>query len=97
MIKTLGLEKTTGEYIECLIFQRLWGSRRCWKTEKEVKDCVSVRELQYKNKKDKKKGLRDNIDIRFKGLCYEDYHTILSYNRQKKIMPELYICVIEIV
>ena len=64
MIKKEGLEKAGNEFIECLIYRRMWDSDRWWKTAAEVRRGVK----QFKYNKDKDQGLKDNIMMRFKGF-----------------------------
>ena len=50
LAKEEGLEKATDEYIECLIFHRMWLSDRCWKTVAEVRS--GIKALRYKKDKE---------------------------------------------
>ena len=85
LLKQLGLEKATNEYIDCLIYHKMYDSDRCWKTAAEVRN--RVKNLQYK--KDKFAALKDNIQIRFMGFGWEDWHTTWSKNGKNKTIPEL--------
>jgi len=73
----------TDEYIECLIHHTLWGSERCWKTKKEVKD--GLRSLEYKT--DKYAALKDNFMIRFLGFGWKDFDVTMSKDGRKKPIP----------
>ena len=62
LVKKEGLEKAHGEYIECLVYHRMFNSDRLWNTAKEVRD--GVKALQCK--KEKEEALKVNILMRFK-------------------------------
>jgi len=93
LVKEEGLEKAHGEYIECLIYHRMFNSDRLWKTAKDVRD--GVKALQYK--KDKEEGLKDNILMRFKGMGWVDAQTTWSKDGKKKTIPQLQQRLIEII
>ena len=58
------LEKATDEYIECLIYHWMWDFEQCWKTVPEVR--AGVKALKFKTHKEE--ALKDNIQMRFKGM-----------------------------
>ena len=81
LLKKEGMEKATDQYIECLIYHRMWISERCWKTPAEVR--AGVRALEFK--KDKEEALKDNIRIRWLGMGWvEEAETSWSKNGVKK-------------
>ena len=49
-----------------------------------------------KLKKDKEAALRDNINMRFKGLGFKEAHTTWSKNGKKKTLPQLQARLIEV-
>ena len=59
MVKQKGLENSTDEFIQCLIYRQMWDSDRRRKTAGEVKKEVRALEL----KKNKESGLKENIQI----------------------------------
>ena len=64
LMKRGGLENATDEFIQCLIYRQMWDSDRLWKTAGEVKK--EVRDLELK--KEKESGLKDNIQMQYKGM-----------------------------
>lgn len=84
-LKQLGLEKATEEHIECLIYHMMYGSERFWKTTDEVRE--GMKGLRYK--KDKEQALKDNIQMRFRGLGWVDCHTTWSKDGKKKTLHTL--------
>ena len=85
LLKKEGMEKATGQYIECLIYHRMWISERCWKTPAEVR--AGVRALEFK--KDKEEALKDNVRIRWLGMGWvEKAETSWSENGVKKNNPK---------
>ena len=63
-LKEAILLKGQDEYIECLTFHYMWKAERCLDTEANVK--AGVKALRYK--KDKEALLKDNIQMRWKGV-----------------------------
>jgi hypothetical protein len=92
LVKREGLEKASHAYIECLIYHRMYHSDRCWKTAAQVKKVMKSLKL----KKDKEAALRDNINMRFKGLGFKEAHTTWSKNGKKKTLPQLQARLIEV-
>ena len=84
-LKQLGLEKATEEHIECLIYHMMYGSERCWKTTDKVRE--GMKGLRYK--KDKEQALKDNIQMRFRGLGWVDCHTTWSKDGKKNTLHTL--------
>ena len=93
LIKAEGLEKASNQYIECLVYHKLWDSDRCWKTAAEVRK--GVKDLRFK--KDKEQALKDNIQIRFKGFGWDDARTTWSKDGKKKSIAVLQSRLIEII
>ena len=79
------MEKATDGHFECMIYHKMYESDKCWKTREEVTE--GMKALQYK--KDKEQALKDNIQMRFKGLGYEDCHVTWSKNGKKKTLHAL--------
>ena len=81
LLKEADMETATDQYIECLIYHRMWISKRCWKTPTKVR--AGVRALEFK--KDKEEALKDNIRIRWLGMGWvEEAETSWSENGVKK-------------
>ena len=87
------MEKASNEYIECLIYHKLWNSDRCWKTLVEVQK--GVKALIYK--KDKDEVLKDNLQMRFKGFGWEEARFTWSENGRKKPIPVSQAKLIEVI
>ena len=64
MVKRKRLEKATYKFIPCLIYRQMWNSDRRWKTSGEVNE--EVIDLKLNNKKES--GLKENIQMHYKGL-----------------------------
>ena len=77
LVKREELEKA---FIKCLIYHRMYHSDRCWKTAAHVKRGMKSLKL----KKDKEAALRDNINMRFKGLGFKEAHTTWSKKWEKE-------------
>ena len=59
------------EFIEALIYHRMWSSGACWKTTGAITE--RLKKLKYK--KDKLGALRDDIQIRYLGLGWDECKT----------------------
>ena len=64
--KEKGNEYAEDEFIECIIYYRMWDSEACWETVSEV--TAGLRGI--KTKSGKAVALNDNIRIRWKGLVW---------------------------
>ena len=62
-----GFEPAKDEFIEALIYHRMWSSAACWKTIGAVIE--GLKKLKYK--KVKLGVLKDNIQIRYLGLGWD--------------------------
>ena len=71
----------------------MWDSDRRWNTDGEVKKEVRALKL----KKEKESGLKDNIQMHYKGLVQVEAKTTWSKNGKKKTIPELQDLLIEII
>ena len=71
----------------------MWDSGRRWKTDSEVKK--EVRALKLKNEKES--GIKDNIQMHYKGLGQVESKITWSKNGRKKTISELQDCYIEII
>ena len=71
----------------------MWDSDRLWKTAGEVKK--EVRDLELK--KEKELGLKDNIQMKYKGLGRVEAKTTWYKNGKKKTIAELQDHLIEII
>ena len=63
----------------------MWDSEACMKTANDVASCL--KSLKYK--KDKLQALKDNIQIRYKGFGWENWHTHWSSGGVSYSVPEL--------
>ena len=84
LVKREGLENSTDEFIECLIYRQMWDSDRRWKTAGEVKKEVRALKL----KKEKESGLKENIQMHYKGLGRVEAKNTWSKNGKKKTIPD---------
>ena len=82
-MKREGSEKETYEFIQCLIYIQMWDSYWRWKTDGEVKN--EVRALRFN--KDKESGIKDNIQMKYKGLGLVEAKTKWSKNGKEKTIP----------
>ena len=71
----------------------MWDSDRRWNTDGEVKKEVRAMKL----KKEKESGLKDNIQMHYKGLVQVEAKTTCYKNGKKKTVPELRDRLIEII
>ena len=62
--KEKGIEDSEDEFIECMIYHRMWDFGDCWKNVAEV--TAGLRGV--KTKGGKVAALKDNIQIQWKGL-----------------------------
>ena len=62
-----GFKHAKDEFVEALIYHRMWSSAACWKTICAVIEVP--KKLKYK--KDKLGALKDNIQIRYLGLGWD--------------------------
>ena len=69
--KEKGLEDAEEEFIECIIYHRMWDSEACWKTVTNV--TTGLRRI--KTKSGKIASLNDNIRICWKGLGWKECET----------------------
>ena len=88
-----GLEKANDEFIQCVIYRKMWDSDRRWKKNGGVKKEV----IDLKFNKDKDSGLKENFKMHYKGLGQVEAKTTWSKNGKKKTIPELPDCLIEII
>ena len=61
----------------------MWYSDRQWKTSREVKKDVRALKL----KKEKESGLKDNIQVHYKGLGQVETKTTQYKHEKKKSIP----------
>ena len=66
-----GLEDAEDEFIESLIYHKMWDSDACWKSTAEVTSGLR----RIKTKCGKYAALKDNIRIRWKGLGWAECET----------------------
>ena len=66
-----GLEDAEDEFIESLIYHKMWDSDARWKSTAEVTN----RLRRIKTKCGKYAALKDNIRICWKGLCWAECET----------------------
>ena len=71
MAKEKGLQDAKDEFIESLIYHKMWDSEACWKTVAAVTAGLK----RIKTKGGKVHALKDNIQIRWKGLGWEECET----------------------
>ena len=72
MAEEKGLVDAYDDFIECIIYHRMWDSEACWKT---ITDVTTVLR-RIKTKSGKVASLKDNIRIRWKGLGLEECETM---------------------
>ena len=60
LVKLKGLEDAEDEFIESLIYHKMWNSDACWKIIREVSDGLR----RIKTKSGKYASLKDNVRIR---------------------------------
>ena len=83
--KDKGNEDAEDEFIECMIYHRMWDSEAFWKTVTEV--TVGLRYI--KTKGGKVVALKDNIRIRWKGLGWMECETSWTADGHELTIPEL--------
>lgn len=93
LLKQAGLEKAREEYIRCLNYHFMWKSDRCWKTAEEVDDGLNNIRLL----KDQRDALKDNIQIRYLGMGWNDCHTTFTKDGRNKPIEMLRDRLIEII
>ena len=79
------LENAEDDYIDALIYLRMWSTDACWKTVSDVTE--GLKRLKYK--KDKIAALKDNIRIRWLGFGWEWCETKWSNNRVQLSIAQL--------
>ena len=79
------LEDAEDEFIECIIYHRMWDSEACWKTVTDV--MTGLRRI--KSISGKIASLKDNILIRWKGLGREECETRWTVLGHELTIPEL--------
>ena len=83
--KDKGNEDAEDEFIEYMIYHRMWDSKACWKTVSEV-----TAGLRYiKTKGGKVAALKDNIRIRWKGIGWMECEIMWIIDGHKLTIPEL--------
>ena len=85
MAKLKGLEDAEDEFIESLIYHKMWNSDACWKTSREVSEGLR----RIKTKSGKYASLKDNIRIRWKGLGWMECETRWTVDGHELTVPEL--------
>ena len=85
LAKEKGLEDAEDEFIECIIYHRMWDSEACWKTVTDV--TTGLRRIKTKGVKIA--SLKDNIRIRWKGLGWEECETRWTVLGHELTIPEL--------
>ena len=80
-----GLDDSGDEFIESLIYHKMWDSDAYWKTIRDVSDGLG----RIKTKCGKYTSLKDKIHIRWKGLGWMDYETRWSVDGHELTVPEL--------
>jgi hypothetical protein len=93
VMRLAGITKATEEYIQCLIYHTMSKSDRCWKTAADVKKGLAS--IQYV--KDQELALKDNIQMRYLGMGFNDCHTTWTKDRKKKSIDTLAKRLIEII
>ena len=83
--KEKGNEDAEDEFIECMIYHRMWDSEASWKTVAEV----TSRLRGIKTKGRKVAALKDNIQIRWKGLGWMECETRWTVNGHELTITEL--------
>ena len=83
--KDKGNEDAEEEFIECMIYHRMWESEACWETVAEVTE--GLRDIKTKGVK--VAALKDNIRIRWKGLGWMECETRWTVDGHKLKIPEL--------
>ena len=68
-----------------MIYHRMWDSKACWKTFSEV--AAGLRDI--KTKGGKVAALKDNIQIRWKGLVWMECETRWTVDGHEMTIPEL--------
>ena len=91
--KEKGLEDAEDEFIECIIYHRMWDSEAFWKTVTDV--TTGLRRI--KTKSGKIVSLKDNIRIRWKGLGWEERETRWTVLGHELTIPELANCIKELI
>lgn len=85
LAKVKGLEDAEDEFIESLIYHKMWDSDACWK---EIAD-VTSNLRRIKTKCGKYAALKDNIRIRWKGLGWAECETRWTVDGHELTIPEL--------
>ena len=85
MVKEKGNEDAEDEFIECMIYHRMWDSEACWKTVAEV--TAGLRAI--KTKGGKVAALRDNIRILWKGIGWMECETRWTVDGNELAIPKL--------
>ena len=88
-----GLVDAEDEFIECIIYHRMWDSEAFWNTVTDV--TTGLRRI--KTKSGKIASLKDNIRVRWKGLGWEEFEkrwTVLGHELK---ITELANCLKELI
>lgn len=93
VMRLAGIKKASEEYIQCLIYHTMSKSDRCWKTAADVRKGLA--NIQYV--KDQELALKDNIQMRYLGMGFNDCHTTWTKDRKKKGIDVLAKRLIEII
>ena len=83
--KEKGNEDAEEEFIECMIYHRRWDSGVCWKRVAEV--TAGLRGITTKD--GKVAVLKDNIQIRWKGLGWMECEMRWTVDGHELTIPEL--------
>ena len=83
--KEKGNEDAEDEFIECMIYHRMWDSEACWK--KFAKVTTGLRGI--KTKGGKVAALKDSIRIQWMGLGYMECETTWTVDGHELTIPEL--------
>lgn len=77
--------KSSHHFIRCLTYHSKWNTDQCWKTAEDVK--LGLMMMTYI--KDKEEALKENINIHYLGLGWNDCHTTWSKDGKKKSVDVL--------
>ena len=91
--KEKGLEDAEDEFIEFIIYHRMWDLEACWKTVTDF--TTGLRRI--KTKSVKIASLKDNIRIRWKSLGFEECETRWNVLGHELTIPELANCLKEMI
>ena len=83
--KEKGNEDAEDEFIECMIYHRMWDSEARWKAVSEV--TVGLRGMKTKGRK--VAALKDNIRILWEGIGWMECETRWTIDGHKLTIPEL--------